>query len=67
MNLKIKLVLLALVVISISSYKQKEKLLTNSKSNQYSKFISEMKSKGITTGNIWFTKTEKLFSKVQMV
>ena len=52
MNLKIKLVLLALVVISISSYKQKEKLLTNSKSNQYSKFISEMKSKGITTGNI---------------
>ena len=52
MNLKIKLVLLALIVLSFSSYKQKEKSLTNSKSNQYSKFISEMKSKGITTGNI---------------
>ena len=52
MNLKIKLVLLALIVLSFSSYKQKEKSLTNSKSNQYSKFISEMKSKGVTTGNI---------------
>ena len=52
MNLKIKLVLLALIVLSFISYKQKDKSLTNSKSNQYSKFISEMKSKGITTGNI---------------
>ena len=52
MNLKIKLVLLALIVLSLISYKQKDKSLTNSKSNQYSKFISEMKSKGITTGNI---------------
>ena len=52
MNLKIKLVLLALIVLSFISYKQKDKSLTNSKSNQYSKLISEMKSKGITTGNI---------------
>ena len=52
MNLKIKLVLLALIVLSFISCKQKDKSLTNSKSNQYSKFISEMKSKGITTGNI---------------
>ena len=52
MNLKIKLVLIALIVLSFISYKQKDKSLTISKSNQYSKFISEMKSKGITTGNI---------------
>ena len=52
MNIKIKSVLLALIVFSIFGYKQKEILLTNSKSNQYSKLISEMKLKGITTGNI---------------
>ena len=52
MNLKIKLVLLALIVLSFSVIKQKEKSLKNYKSNQFSKFISEMKSKGVTTGNI---------------
>ena len=52
MNLKIKLVLLALIVLSFSVFKQKEKSLKHSKSNQFSKFISEMKSKGVTTGNI---------------
>ena len=52
MKLTLKFVLIGLLILSFSSCKQKETSLTNSKVNQYAKFISDMKSKGFTTGNI---------------
>ena len=51
-NLITKFVLAGLLILSFSSCKQKELSLKNSKVKQYAKFISEMKSKGFTTGNI---------------
>ena len=52
MNLTLKFVLVGLLILSFSSCKQKEISLKKSKVKQYAKFISEMKSKGFTTGNI---------------
>ncbi len=52
MNIIIKFILVSLLILSSNSCKQKETSLKNSKVKQYTKFISEMKSKGFTTGNI---------------
>lgn len=52
MKLTLKFVLIGLLILSFSSCEQKETSLTNSKVKQYTKFISDMKSKGFMTGNI---------------
>ena len=61
MNLIIKFVLAGLLILSFSSYNQKEILLSNSKLNQYSKFISDMKSNGFITGNILVYENGNIF------
>ena len=52
MKLLIKQILFSLVIISFSSCNQNDSSSINSQANQYSKLISSMKSKGLTTGNI---------------
>jgi len=51
MKLTLKFLLIGLLILSISNCEQKETSL-NSEVKQYAKFISDMKSKGFTTGNI---------------
>ena len=51
MKLTLKFVLIGLLILSFSNCEQKETSL-NSEVKQYAKFISDMRSKGFTTGNI---------------
>ena len=51
MKLTLKIVLIGLLILSFSNCEQKETSL-NSEVKQYAKFISDMRSKGFTTGNI---------------
>ena len=52
MKLFFKYILFSLIFISFSSCTQNVSSLTCSKANKYSEFISCMKSKGLSTGNI---------------
>tara|TARA_B110000438_G_scaffold79333_1_gene79435 strand:+ start:17356 stop:18504 length:1149 start_codon:yes stop_codon:yes gene_type:complete len=61
MNLITKFVLSGLLILSFSSFNQKEILLSNSKLNQYSKFILDMKSNGFITGNILVYENGNIF------
>ena len=47
-----KYLLVALLLVSVSSCKQNDTSLTNSQAYWYSEFILDMKSKGLSTGNI---------------
>ena len=60
MNLITKFVLAGLLILSFSSYNQKE-ILSKSKLNQYSKFISDMKLNGFITGNILVYENGNIF------
>ena len=51
MKLTLKIILIGLLILSFSNCEQKETSL-NSEVKQYAKFISDMRSKGFTTGNI---------------
>ena len=51
MKLTLKFVLIGLLILSFSNCEQKETSL-NFEVKQYAKFISDMRSKGFTTGNI---------------
>jgi len=48
----LKYLLVVLLLFSVSSCKHNDTSLTNSQANQYSEFILDMKSKGLSTGNI---------------
>ena len=52
MKLFLKYILVSLIFISFSSCNQNVSSLTCSQANKYSEFISCMKSKGLSTGNI---------------
>ena len=52
MKLLLKYILVSLIFISFSSCNQNVSSLTCSQANKYSEFISCMKSKGLSTGNI---------------
>ena len=52
MKLFFKYILFSLIFISFSSCNQNISSLTRSQANKYSEFISYMKSKGLSTGNI---------------
>ena len=52
--------LVVLLLVSFSSCKQNDTSFTNYQANQYSEFILDMKSKGLSTGNILVYENRKI-------
>ena len=55
-----KYLLVVFFLVSVSSCKQNDTSLTNSQASQYSKFILDMKLKGLSTGNILVYENRKI-------